>query len=152
MYSFHLFLTSSASTRSLQLLCFNVLIFRRNVPLIFPIFLKRSLVIPLLLFSSSFMHCLLKKTLSSLLAILWNSAFNWMYLSLSSGFPGGSDGKESTCNAGDPGLIPGLGRSPGEGNGYPFQYSCLKNSMDRGHWWATVHRVTKDMTEWLTLK
>ena len=57
------------------------------------------------------------------------------------GFLGGSDGKESTCNAGDPGLIPGLGGSPGEGNGYPFQYSCLENSMDRGAWWVTVHGV-----------
>ena len=47
-------------------------------------------------------------------------------------FPGGSDGKESTCNAGDPGLIPGSGRSPGEGNGNPIQYSCLENPMDRG--------------------
>ena len=55
------------------------------------------------------------------------------------GFPGGSDGKESTCNTGDLGLIPGLGRSPGEGNGYLLQYSCLENSMDRGDWWATVY-------------
>ena len=47
------------------------------------------------------------------------------------GFPGGSDGKESTCNAGDLDLIPGLGRLPGEGNDYPLQYSCLENSMDR---------------------
>ena len=47
------------------------------------------------------------------------------------GFPGGSDGKESACNAGDPGSIPKLERSPGEGNGYPLQYSCLQNSMDR---------------------
>ena len=54
------------------------------------------------------------------------------------GFPGGSDGKESACNE-DLGLIPGLGRSPGEGNGNPFQYSCLENFMDRGAWWATVH-------------
>ena len=59
------------------------------------------------------------------------------------GFPGGSDGKESACNAGDPCLIPGWGRSSGEGNGNPFQYSCLKNSMDRGAWQAIVHRVTK---------
>ena len=50
------------------------------------------------------------------------------------GFPGGSDGKASACNAGDPGSIPGLGRSPGEGNGDPLQYSCLENSMDRGAW------------------
>ena len=63
------------------------------------------------------------------------------------GFPGGSDGKESACNVGDLGLISGLGRSPGEGNGYPLQYSCLENSMDRGPWWATVHGVTKSWTQ-----
>ena len=50
------------------------------------------------------------------------------------GFPGGSDGKESACNSGDPGLILGLGRSPGEGNGYPLQSSCLGNPMERGAW------------------
>ena len=53
---------------------------------------------------------------------------------MSLGFPGGSDGKASAWNAGDLGSIPGLERSPGEGNGYPFQYSCLKNPMDRGAW------------------
>ena len=52
------------------------------------------------------------------------------------GFPGVSDGKESACNAGDPGSIPRLGRYPGEGNGYPVQYSCLENFMDRGDWWV----------------
>ena len=52
------------------------------------------------------------------------------------GFPDGSAGKESTCNAGDPGSIPGSGKSPGEGNGYPLQYSCLESPMDRGGWWA----------------
>ena len=61
-------------------------------------------------------------------------------------FPGGSDGKESACNAGDLCLIPGLGRSLGEGNGYPLQYSCLENSTDRGAWWATLHRVAKSQT------
>ena len=61
-------------------------------------------------------------------------------------FPGGSDGKESACNAGDPGLIAGSERSPGEGNGNPFQCSSLENSMDRGAWWASVHRVTKIQT------
>ena len=61
------------------------------------------------------------------------------------GFPCGSDGKESTCNLGDPGLIPGLGRSPGGGNGDPLQYSCLEKLMDRGSWWATAHQVTKEM-------
>ena len=54
------------------------------------------------------------------------------------GFPGGSDGKESACNVGDLGSIPGLGRSAGEGNGYPLQYSGLENSMDRGAWSATT--------------
>ena len=63
--------------------------------------------------------------------------------------PSGSDSKESACSAGDPGLIPRMGRSPGEGNGNPLQYSCLGNPMDRGAWWATVHGVTEelDMTE-----
>ena len=59
------------------------------------------------------------------------------------GFPSDLGGKEPTCNAGDPGLIPGLGRSPGEGNGNPFQYSCLENPMDRGAWRATVHGAAK---------
>ena len=59
------------------------------------------------------------------------------------GFPSGSDGKESACNARDPGSIPGLGRSPGEGYGNPLQDSCLGNPMDRGVWWATVHGVAK---------
>ena len=54
-----------------------------------------------------------------------------------------ADGKEYACNAGGPGSIPGSGRSPGEGNGNPLQYSCLENSMDRGAWRATVHGVTK---------
>ena len=64
---------------------------------------------------------------------------------------GSSAGKESACNAGDPGLIPGSGRSPGEGKGYPFQYYCLKNSMDREAWQAPVHRVTKSRT-WTRLR
>ena len=57
------------------------------------------------------------------------------------GFPGGSDSKESACDAEDPGSIPRLGRSPREGNGYTLQYSCLENFMDRGASWATVHGV-----------
>ena len=59
------------------------------------------------------------------------------------GFPHSSVGKESACNAGDPGSVPGLGRSPGEGNGNPLQYSCLENSMDRGAWQATAHGVER---------
>ena len=78
------------------------------------------------------------------------------------GFPGGSDGKRSACNAGDQGSIPGSGRSPGEGNGNPLQYSCLENLMGRGALQATIYGVAKsqtwlsdshrhtDMTEWLT--
>ena len=62
------------------------------------------------------------------------------------GFPGGLNGKESGCNAGDLDLIPGLGRSTGEGNGYSFQCSCLENPLDRGAWWATVHVVIKSQT------
>ena len=61
------------------------------------------------------------------------------------GFPSGSDGKESACSAGDAGLIPGSGRSPGEGNGNLLRYSCLGNLIDRGAWWATVHGVTKEL-------
>ena len=64
----------------------------------------------------------------------------------STSFPGDSDGKESTCNAGDPSSTPGSGISSGEGNGYPLQYSCLENSMARGAWQATVHGVTKSWT------
>ena len=64
------------------------------------------------------------------------------------GFPDGSDGKESACDAGDPGLIPGWRRSPGEGHGNLLQYSCLKNSTDRETWQATVHGVVEsNMTE-----
>ena len=61
-------------------------------------------------------------------------------------FPGGSDSKESTCNAGDPGLIPASGRSPAEGNGNPLQYFCMENSMDRGAWQATVYGIEKSET------
>ena len=59
------------------------------------------------------------------------------------GFPGGSEVKASASHVGDLGLIPGSGRSPGEGNGNPLQYSCLENPMDGGVWWATVHGVAK---------
>ena len=70
--------------------------------------------------------------------------FNWSIVGL--GFPGGSDGKESACKAGDPGSIPGSGRGPGEGNGYPLQYSCLENPMDRGAWLTAVHGVAESDT------
>ena len=61
-------------------------------------------------------------------------------------FSGGSDGKESACSEGDQGLIPGLGRSPQEWNGYPFQHFCLENSMDRGAWPAIIHGFAKSRT------
>ena len=73
-------------------------------------------------------------------------AFSYMAFIVPLVEAGDSDSKESTCNAGDLGLIPGLGRSTGEGNGYPFQYSCLENSMDRGAWWTRVHGVAKNRT------
>ena len=70
-------------------------------------------------------------------------AFLWGTEELAISSRGGSDGKESSCNAGHLGLIPGLERSPGEGHGNPLQYSGLENSMDRGAWQATVHGVAK---------
>ena len=68
------------------------------------------------------------------------------------GFPAGSVGKESACNSGDPGLIPGSGRSPAGGDGNSLQYSCLKNSTDRGAWWATVPGIAKSQTQQVTLE
>ena len=68
-----------------------------------------------------------------------------IYLPLK-GFPSGSEVKTSAGNAGDPGSIPGSGRSSGEGNDNPLQYSCLENSMDKGAWWATVHQMAKSQT------
>ena len=65
------------------------------------------------------------------------------------GFPGGSDGKESTCNTGEWSSIPGSVRSPGEGNGNPLQYPWLENSMDRGAWWATVHGSQRVRHDWV---
>ena len=80
--------------------------------------------------------------------VVFEVIFVWIPWHLS----GGSDGKESACNTGDQGSVPVSGRSPGEGNGCPFQYSCLENSMDRGAWWATVHKVAKSQTrlKWLS--
>ena len=65
---------------------------------------------------------------------------------MAQGFPGGSDGKEPVCHAGDLGSISGSGRFPREGNGYPLQYSCLEKSKDRGAWWATDYGVTESDT------
>ena len=68
----------------------------------------------------------------------------WVWLDLP--ITRGPGGKASACNAGDMNLIPGSGRSPGEGNGNPLQYICLENSINSGAWWATVHGVTKSQT------
>ena len=65
---------------------------------------------------------------------------------MGSGFPGGSDGEESACNAGDPGSVLGSGSSPGGGNGNPLQDSCLESPMDRGAWWAAVHEIENSQT------
>ena len=78
----------------------------------------------------------------------WNVLILSIYLTYL-GFPGGSEVKASACNVGDLGSIPGSGRSPGEGNGNPLQYSCLENPMDGGAWRATVHGVAKSRT-WLS--
>ena len=78
---------------------------------------------------------------------MWLYSITYLAIPISRwGFPGGSDGKECACNAGDLVSISGSGKSPGEGNGYPHQYSCLENSMDRGAWWTMVHGVTKSQT------
>ena len=100
------------------------------------------------IFSSAICHLIFKKVL-----------FIHLFLSFPGGlddkdsafgdFPGSSDGKESACSAGELSSIPGSGRSPGEGNGNPLQYSCLENPMDRGIWWVTVHGVPESWT-WLS--
>ena len=83
----------------------------------------------------------------SLISFFWNLGFIFRASVFLMGFPGSSDGKASAYNAGDPGSIPGSGRSPGEGNSNPLQYSCLENPMDWGAWWATVHGVAKSRTQ-----
>ena len=76
----------------------------------------------------------------------WRENIFNTHITSTKGVPGGLDGKASACNAGDLGSIPGSGRSPGEGNGSPLQYSCLENPMDKGAWWATVHEFAKSQT------
>ena len=78
--------------------------------------------------------------------IIWLSSRTWLLSRSIWIFPGGSEVKVSACNEGDPGLIPGSGRSPGEENGNPLQYSCLENPIYGGPWWATVHGVAKSRT------
>ena len=80
----------------------------------------------------------------------WNRIIYSLFILSSFFSPGGSDSKETACNAGDSDLIPGWGRSPGEGNGNPLQDSWLGNSMDRGVWRAIVHGVTRARHDWET--
>ena len=68
------------------------------------------------------------------------------FTNIQTGFPGDSDGKESACNSGDPGSVPGSGRSRREGNGKSLLFSCLENAMGRGAWWTTVHKAAKSQT------
>ena len=81
------------------------------------------------------------------MVIEWSCQYFIIKYYLLKGFPGGSVGKEYTCNAGDSGSIPGSGRSPGKEHGNPLQYSCLENPKDRGYWQAIVHRVPKSQTQ-----
>ena len=85
-------------------------------------------------------------TLHSQMNSTQNEEINNIYRYHNVDFPGGSDNKESACNVGDPGSIPGSEKSPGEGNNYPLQYSCLENSRDRGNWLATDHGVAESRT------
>ena len=77
---------------------------------------------------------------------VWNTVMRESVIKLELGFSGGSDVKETACNAQDLGSVPGSGSSPGGGHGDPFQYSGLENSMDREAWWALVHGITKSWT------
>ena len=79
--------------------------------------------------------------------VLWIALANYHTWDRVMGFSGGSDSKELVCNAGDLGLIPGLGRSLGGGHGNPLQCSCLENPVDKGAWWTTVHKVAKSQTQ-----
>ena len=90
-----------------------------------------------------FLDCLVLMDIWYVLSI---ECFPLAYILYKTGFPSGSDGRESACNAGDPGLIPGSGRSPGERNSNPLRFSCLENSMDGGARRATVHGVAKSLT------
>ena len=109
-------------------------IFAWNVPSVSLIFLKRSLVFLILFFPSISLHWSLRKTFLSLLGILWNSAFKWVYLSFSP-LPFTSF------------LSTAISQATGEGLGNPLHYSCLENPMDRGAWWATVQRVGQSRTQ-----
>ena len=117
-------------------------------------------ICPYILFIHNSLYLLISTYLLSLPASLFPLVTNWFSIEdkriycdcdlvpcfIRKGFPGSSDGKESACNAGNPGLILGLGRSPEGEQGNLLQYSCLENSMERGASWATMHEAAKSQT------
>ena len=102
---------------------------------------------PFFMVHLSYSYMTIRKTIALTIQTFVSKVMSLLFNMLSRfGFPGGSEVKASACNVGDLGLIPGLGRSLGEGNGNPLQYSCLENPMDGGAWWTTVHGVAKSQT------
>ena len=95
----------------------------------------------------SYLYMTTGKTIALTIWTFAGKVMSLLFNMLSRGFSGCSDGKETACNGGNPSSIPGSGRSPGGGNGYPFPYSCLENPMDRGASQAMVHRVTKSQND-----
>ena len=109
---------------------------------------KKILILPFYLPTFKMLTCFPNMLKENPMRFSFSCFFFFEYhYELKGDFPGGSDSKACVYNVGDPASIPGLGRSPGEGNGNPLQYYCLENPMDRGAWQATVHGIAKSRTE-----